>query len=158
MTQRSKLSTQDKLPEVKGKLIIVVREVAIDKVVKRVELENLVVNNFRTQILHSLAGNDQGNRYVSRIQVGTSGTDAAITDIAVTAPQDIAIVAMFPTVRSVQFDGTLAVADGNGATYQEAGLCLFNIAPNLLTRRTFDGIAKTAAFAWDLTWTLTWVT
>ena len=146
----------DPMSAVTGVFQLTVRHAETNEIVLSLRRQNLIVSNFRTQILHLFGGDDIADRYIDRIQIGTNGTAEAVTDVAITAPFDVAVTATYPSSTSVMFSGNLAVGDGNGVTYREAGLVFHNAPVPLVARRTFDAIVKSAAFSWALSWTLSW--
>ena len=148
-------NVRDELKSVHGLLEIHVTNILSGKVERIVKIDNLIVSNFAAQEALALAGNTLADRVINRIQVGTSGTAPAVTDNAITGAVNVVITSTtYPTGKSIQFVGTLGSGDGNGVTYQEAGL-LFNDA-TLAARQVFAGMAKSSAFAWTITWTITW--
>ena len=154
--RRSASATQDELHKLKGVLQIVVRDAHTKEFFSRQVLENLVVSGYREQILHALTGDDTANAYINRIEVGTSGVVAAVADTAIVAPTSVAVVASYPAAKQVRFVGTMGSAEGNGKTFQEAGLVMYSVTLDLVTRRVFAAMAKTADFEWEFTWTLEW--
>ena len=145
----------DSAPIPRGILEILIRDVATKKVVKYCQFGNLIVNNFRIQEAHILAGDAVASRAINRVQFGTSGTPEAVTDSAITTPVTVNVTTTsYPTTKSVRFEGTLTSAQGNGVAFQECGLIFAN--STLAARRAFAVMTKSVAFEWTIRWTLIW--
>ena len=154
--KRKPMSDAVKIP--KGQVTIRIRNVKTQKVEKTIKADNLIVSNFRSQVLFALAGGCGGaigDWALTRAQLGASGVAAAVTDVAITAPLvEVALTATYPSSKSIQLDGTLTAALGNGLTFQEVGLLFSGMG--LAARRVFGAVVKSATFEWDLVWVLTW--
>ena len=148
----------DSLPHLRGELEIVVSEETSPGVFKEVDrkvLKNLVVNNLRTQIAMLIANRAVlTDRAITRLQIGTNGTAPAVTDAAITGPVEAALTYDYPNTAAVRFTGTITTAQGNGTTFQEAGLVF--TGAGLACRVAFDAMIKSATFQWTFQWTLTW--
>lgn len=161
--KKSKLSDKVALP--KGRLRIRIRDVKTKKITEELKFDNIIVNNFRTQTLHALAGNSLADRVLSKAQLGSNDTAAAVGDTVIDdvatpnglgAPVDVTLTADISTSKTLQLDGTLGALDGNGRTFREVGLCFHNTAPNLAARQVRPPMTKAAGSEWEIQWLLEW--
>lgn len=150
---------EDQVSKMRGTLTIRVRNVETQKIEKEVCLENVVVNNLRTQAAALLAGNSIADRAITRVGFGVGTAVESATDTALTNPSsgevNVAVSPTYPTTDSVRFDGILGSAVGNGITFTEAGLLFYNVTPRLAARRTFGALVKSSTVQFEVAWQLT---
>lgn len=136
---------------VKPKGTVILTELDNDnKVLRKVEQNNLVVTLGRTNLTKLLAG-DAAGKAVTQISVGTSNTAAALTDTNITNEVSKAITGItYPANNVVHFETTLLNADANGLTLREAGLKLSD--NTLFARIVYADFVKTSANKLKLEW------
>lgn len=139
-----------------GKVRVIAVNVKTGERTTVVKKDNIVVNNFYSQLRYSLSGVAIADRVIDEISFGTDGTAAAATDNSITAPYTISVSSVsYPTTSSVEFVGTLGSGEANGKVIQEMGLFFHNTAPLLAARVAFDAVTKSSVFAWEVHWTIT---
>ena len=152
----------DELPDLHGSLSITVRDAKTNEVKEELHFDNLVMTFTRWQISFLFSGNflplpidpDTNERYITRLQIGTSGTAEDIADAAITNPVTITpLEVTYPSSSSVQFAGVVASDVGNGTVFREAGL-LFGNPSQLATRRVFSSMTKSSLWIWEINWVL----
>jgi hypothetical protein len=83
---------------------------------------NLVVNGGRTSVMRLLGALD-ADKQLTKLAVGTNGTQPVGTDIALTGSFTKALGAVtYPTISSVRFDWQLGASEANGIGIREFGL------------------------------------
>lgn len=152
-----KLHDQVLMP--KGKLKILVREGSKSgKIVKEWEDDNVVVNNALYQFARLLAGVDQTDRLIDRMQFGAGTTAESVTDTALGTPltpiKTVSSPAEFPDDRSVKFTAFLLEDEMNGFPVSEAALLFAN--STMATRKVFPALNKSEDFIFEFQWTLSW--
>jgi hypothetical protein len=121
--------------------------------------ENLILNGFRTQEQHLIAGDGVATKYVDRIGFGTSGVAAAVTDAALTGGFQATITTIaYPAINEVALTATMGYTEGNLVAplnlYQEMGLYCFDGV--LATRLVFESMHKSSLWQWTVEWHITW--
>lgn len=121
---------------------------------------NVVVDNAVKQMARLLAGYNQSDRYINRMQFGTGNTSAADAgDTSLESPitpiKTISATS-YPTDRSVKFQSFLMEDEANGFPLREAGLLFANTSPLLAARKTFETLSKTNEFVFEFNWTIYW--
>jgi len=155
-------SFSDILYDMKGTLVIKVKDAQTGKIVEEKEITNLIMTFTRLQMSYLFAGvflpaAATNERYITRFQVGTNGTTETVTDPAITNPVSVTpLEVTYPTTSSVMFTGVLASGSGNGVTFREAGL-LFGSPSGLATRKAFAPMEKSSLWVWEINWTLAFI-
>lgn len=118
------------------------------------EGDNLVVNNFYSQLAYLIAGTITG-RAISQMEFGSGATAAAAGDTAVTHLTPTAIIAAAGVVVSnaITLTGTWSpAATSGGVPVTEVGL-LFS-GNTLAARFVFPAMLKSVDWTWVIEWTL----
>jgi hypothetical protein len=120
------------------------------------EAGNLVVNT-GLDLLRDCVGGDF-HKAPTHLWLGTNATAAAAGDTTatITGPYKKAITARVRGTRNVSFQTFVGSTEGNGVTYNEAGLVTtFNAIDTLFARVAITPIPKTAAVTVTFTWVIT---
>jgi len=138
--------------KLKGKVVI---EILKDgKIVDRIEVNNLVVQNARTVICQLLAGANQANNTVTKLALGTGNTEPSITDTRLA--NEVARVPIinyaFPSYNTVEFEAYVDQDTANGNVIQEFGL--FTEGGIMVARVLVSPITKDSTFAFYVRWQL----
>lgn len=114
--------------------------------------ENLVVNGGRQAVM-LLLGSATSTKQLTRLSVGTNGTQPVGTDTAITGAFTKALGAVsYPTISSVRFDWTIGAGEGNGIAIREFGLlCTDN---TLFARKVREVINKNSDIILNGNWTI----
>jgi hypothetical protein len=164
------METTSKLGETTGRLRIIVERSG-----KRVsdEQHNLIVSQFKTQLLHGLT-NDGTGYGLDRIGLGVGVVSPTLSDTGITDPPtaptpvnvsisgyryagDVSFLDASYTIPaySISCYGQLGTSEGNGHAYTEAGLFLEN--NYMVARRVFEPKSKDVetviSFEWIITFT-----
>ena len=118
--------------------------------------KNLVVNSGLNLIRDMVAGDF--HKAPSHLWIGTNTTAAAATDTTatITAPYKKIITARTRMDKSVSIQTFIGTSEGNGVTYNEAGMVTtFNGTDTLFARTVITPIVKTASISVTLTWVFT---
>jgi len=119
-----------------------------------VRRNNLLVNNFRTQVVHALAG-DLVGRSISSIQLGSSGVTEQVTDTLITNPYSVVTTSSVElSPKTNLFVGTLGMGSGDQVEFREVGLIFAN--STLAARKTFPTMIKSYPWEWTIRWTILW--
>ncbi len=134
----------------KGHLLIRVIEVASNKVLQAVEEQNLVLTAGHKNIANLLGGDPSG-KAITKIGLGVNGTQAQLTDTALSNPfiKQISSVS-YPEANSIKFDWAIDASEANGMTVREFGL--LNENDVLCSRKARTDIVKTPAVRLVGTW------
>jgi len=153
------MSVISQIGEVKGRLVILAKNVLTGKIEEIFRSPNLVVTQFKIQSLYLLAGNSYANRHINTIRLGTSNTAPTLDDTTITNPVGVSISSdaheytiPYANVKAIVFTAILGAAVGNGVGFVEAGL--FHANGVLATRLVFPIMTKSSNFVWTLNWTL----
>lgn len=112
--------------------------------------KNLVVNLGLTNLTKLLAGDTTGKK-ITKIGVGTNGTNPTATDTALTGAFTKAISGYnLITQTTVEFEVTIDTTEANGMTIREGGL--YNESDVLFSRVVRSALSKTSAIAVNIKW------
>lgn len=141
------------LIEATGIFNLQVLDVKTNKVIDNYTEKNLVVTLGHTNIARLLGGHTDGLA-ISKIALGTNGTDPVLTDSTITAAfiKNISGVA-YPEANSVRFSWEVDSTEANGMTIREFGL--LTSANTLCARKVRTDIVKTSAVRLIGTWKIT---
>jgi hypothetical protein len=115
--------------------------------------KNLTVNVGLDTICKCISGTNGPTEIITKVGFGTTGTAAALTDTALTAPFYKTIAATtFPLTGKVKYDWALETYENNGVTIKEFGLMLGT--NDLFARRVHPGISKDNTVKLTGSWTL----
>lgn len=117
--------------------------------------KNLVVLAGRDLLVEMLGGT--ANAAPTHIALGTDNTAVVDGDTALGAEEYRDLITRRQAYSSrIQFQLFVDVGDGNGFTYEEAGIMnVRNGTSKLFARVTFDPIPKTSASTITVTWDIT---
>lgn len=118
-------------------------------------VNNLVVQTGRNYIAHRMAGS--GNVVMSHMAVGTIGTAAALTDVALgSEAARISLSTATVSANSVVYVANFASGTPAGTTgLTEAGIFNASSGGEMLCRTTFAVINKEPSDTLSITWTIT---
>lgn len=121
-------------------------------VLETYEDRNLVVNGGRTAVMQLLgAGNT--DKQLTKLSVGTNGTQPVGTDAAITGAFTKALGAVtYPTISSVKFDFQLGAGDANGIGIREFGLVCED--GTVFARKVRELINKNSDIILNGSWTI----
>lgn len=145
----------------RGSVKIFIEEDGIKELVH--EDPNLILNLGRAALCHLCSSSlNQANYVIERFALGCGGEtegdeiiEPAITDTGLEDEQyrdDIDSTEYSPAGTEVTFIFTLEKDEGNGYTYNEAGLVMHNT--EFFARETFSGIEKTSSKKLIFNWIL----
>jgi len=122
------------------------------KILENYEDKNLVVNSGRTAVMRLLGAGDT-NKQLTKLSVGTNGTQPTGADTAITGAFTKSLgTVTYPTIASVKFDWTLGALEANGINIVEFGLlCADN---TLFARKVRAVIAKNSDIILNGSWTI----
>ncbi len=104
-----------------------------------------------------LLGGDSGYsglEHISKIDFGTDGTAASLTDTALGASQFTKAAAIdYPAHNQVRFVTTMQDNEGGSYTYQELGL-LTDATNKLFSRVVISPITKSSAYRIEVEWVI----
>ena len=151
---RQGVKITDRFDKITGKVQLQIKNVVTGEC-RWFDLPNLIVDNFRLEVVHALAGDGGAENYVvDHMGVGTSGAVATVADTGVTGSVTFNVVSVeYISDYSIKFTATLDETQGNGGTFEEVGLFMHNNF--MIARRTFAAMAKSSTFAWTFSWTIT---
>ena len=151
---RQGIAVRDHLDKITGELQLRIHNVLTGED-RYLTLPNLIVDNFRLEVIHALAGDGGGANYVvDHMEVGTSGIVAAVTDVAIVGGVSFVVTDVeYVSDYSIRFTAELTATQGNGVTFEEVGLLMHN--NYMIARRTFPPMEKSSTFAWTFLWTIT---
>lgn len=142
----------ESLPPLKGEFVLDIINAHTGHVIEHYEDLNLVVNNGR-QIVMQLLGSANTNKKLSKLAVGTNGTQPVATNTAITGSyvKNLGTVS-YPTVSSVRFDWTLGAGEGNGILIREFGI--LSTDNTLFARKVREAINKNSDIILSGNWTI----
>ncbi len=142
----------EKLPNLKGRFELNVINAKTGKILENYVDENLVVNGGRTAVMRLLGAAESGKQ-LTKLAVGTNGTQPVGTNTAITGSFVKALgTVTYPTISSVRFDWTLGSGEANGIGIREFGLlCTDN---TLFARKVRELINKNADIILNGNWTI----
>lgn len=142
----------DKITNLKGCFELTVVCAHTGKILEQYVDKNLVVNGGRTAVMRLLGAGDT-NKQLTKLAVGTNGTQPVGADTAITGAFVKALGAVtYPTIASVKFDWTLGALEANGINIVEFGiLCTDN---TLFARKVRALIAKNSDIILNGSWTI----
>ena len=112
-----------------------------------------LLDNFRTKLLHLIAGDVSGN-YVTQMQFGTGTASVAVDDVHLQSPITPAktVLVDHPTVGMTRITAYLLDDEANGFTVAEAGLLTGD--GTLVGRKVFAGILKESRYILGYRWSI----
>jgi hypothetical protein len=172
MSQSKQGVVADVTPPVKGTVRVLVRrgdkdptegrsveDLQAREVVEERVYENVVLNQALTEFARLLAGVDQADRAIDRMQFGAGTTAEVITDTALQVPltpiKSISSIE-YPAFNSVKFTAFLLEDEMNGFPVSEVAL-LF-VSGLAATRKTFPALNKSEDFIFEFQYTLSFPT
>lgn len=142
----------EKLPNLKGRFELEIIDSKTGIVLEKYVDENLVVNDGRSAVMRLLGAGDS-NKQLTKLAVGTNGTQPVGTDSAITGAfvKNLGAVT-YPTISSVRFDWTLGASEANGTAIREFGLVCFD--GSLFARKVRELINKNSDIILNGNWTI----
>ena len=113
------------------------------------EDHNLITSNGYIALLTGISG---ASNPITKVQIGTNGTEPTSTDEAITTPVDITSLTFVVSASSLVITFTIGSLVGNGTTFREFGLILDD--GSLFSRRVVTPIAKISDLTIECTWTI----
>ena len=142
----------------KGKISINIRSARTMKIVDRREINNLVMDAQKLNVLRSLCSptSDPGVAWrggINRMQFGTGSTAESVSDTHLVSPiTPIKTVTTQFFSTSVKFTAYLLANEANGFPITEAGL--ITTEGDLAARKVFSKIDKTADYIVEFEWVI----
>lgn len=142
---------KESLGEIKGRFELKILDLEGNLIEHYVD-ENLVVNGGRNAVM-VLLGSAASGKQLTKLSVGTNGTQPVGTDTAITGAFTKSLGAVsYPTISSVRFDWTLGAGEANGIAIREFGLiCTDN---TLFARKVREVINKNSDIILNGNWTI----
>lgn len=140
----------------RGELKVEVRDAATGKLKKAYRHKNLVVDA-GLNLLRDMLGDDR-NCAPNWFYLGTNPAVAAASDTVstITSPFTKLFTARIRGNKAISFQTFMTTSEGNGVTYNEAGLVnSFDGTDTLFARVAINPIVKTSSITVTFTWSIT---
>lgn len=154
--QQQDQSVVDRAMMPKGKVEITIEDARSGQELRRLDVENLVVDNAKSIMARLLGSSDVADWAITKIIFGSGDTTPTESDVSLEVPlsPEKAITTDYPDDSSVRFTGVLESDEANGFPISEAAL--YSGSEGIFSRIVFGPLNKSADFRFVFRWTIYW--